>query len=334
MSLPYRMRVWGWLIRDTFRQAFASYLFALMFGVSTLCILVCLSVTTEGVATIHRPGEQSEFLPRSEVADAKEAKLHGVDLVRGELRIAFGAMSVPIGRDTYDAIRFVQLVLAGLVADTAGVLLALVWTAGFLPTFLDRRSVSVLLAKPAGRTDLLLGKYVGVLVFVFSQATFFVVGTWFALGIRTGVWAPDYLLSIPLLLLHFAIFFSFSMLLAVCTRSTVVCVIGSLFFWAACWGLNYGRHLIVAQELTSPENVYSPALRGLANAIYWIVPKPMDFSAILFNTLDASRFFQTSMIATLQEHGAFYVGPSVFTSTLYAVFLVGAAIQQFRSADY
>ena len=41
--------------------------------------------------------------------------------------------------------------LAGVVADTAGVLLALLWTAGFLPTFLEPAAVTVLLAKPAPR---------------------------------------------------------------------------------------------------------------------------------------------------------------------------------------
>ena len=38
-----------------------------------------------------------------------------------------------------DAVHFVQTWLAGWIADTAGILLALLWTAGFLPTFLEPR---------------------------------------------------------------------------------------------------------------------------------------------------------------------------------------------------
>ena len=45
---------------------------------------------------------------------------------------------------------------------------------------------------------------------------------------------------IPLLLLQFAIFYSFSVLLAVITRSTVACVFGSVLFWLLAWGINYG----------------------------------------------------------------------------------------------
>ena len=114
------------------------------------------------------------------------------------------------------------------MADTLGLLLTLIWTAGFLPGFLDGRSISVLLAKPAPRWLLLAGKYVGVLAFVLFHATLFVGGTWLAIGCERAFGMPTYLYAIPLLLLHFAVFFSVSLLLAVLTRSTVVCVFGSI----------------------------------------------------------------------------------------------------------
>src|SRR5205085_4227381 len=64
-----------------------------------------------------------------------------VSVVRGELELAFGAVRVPIARDREHAVHAVQLHLAGWVADAAGLLLALVWTAGFLPGFLEAGSV-------------------------------------------------------------------------------------------------------------------------------------------------------------------------------------------------
>ena len=84
----------------------------------------------------------------------------------------------------------------------------------------------MLLAKPVPRWLLLAGKFVGVLAFVALQGSLFVGGTWLALGVRTGVWDAAYFLCVPLLLLHFAVFFSFSAMLAVATRSTVACVLG------------------------------------------------------------------------------------------------------------
>ena len=55
------------------------------------------------------------------------------------------------------------------MADTLGLMLTLIWTAGFLPSFLEGRNICVLLAKPAPRWVLLVGKYVGVLAFVLFQ---------------------------------------------------------------------------------------------------------------------------------------------------------------------
>ena len=72
----------------------------------------------------------------------------------------------PVSRERSDAVHFLELLLAGGIAGTLGLLLALVWTAGFVPTFLEPSAASVLLAKPVARWQLLLGKYLGVLTFV------------------------------------------------------------------------------------------------------------------------------------------------------------------------
>ena len=116
------------------------------------------------------------------------------------MTLAFGAVSFPVGRERRDAVRFLELILAGGVAGTLGLLLALVWTAGFVPTFLEPSAASVLLAKPVARWQLLLGKYLGVLTFVGFQVVLFVVLTWLALGVRTDVWDLTYWWCIPLLL--------------------------------------------------------------------------------------------------------------------------------------
>ena len=59
------------------------------------------------------------------------------------------------------------------MADAVGLLLALLWTASFLPTFLEPAAVAVLLAKPVPRWQLLVGKFAGVLAFVAFQAARF-----------------------------------------------------------------------------------------------------------------------------------------------------------------
>ena len=323
-----------WLVRDTFRQSLASGIGWVLFGLSTVCILVCFSVSVSGPTSLAPPGEHEhpDFLPRFD-ADAHDAhKLHqsGVMVADGSLRLAFGAVRVPLARDTRSAVHFLQLILAAGVADTLGLLLTLVWTAGFLPGFLDPQAVAVLLAKPISRGGLLLGKYVGVLAFVFVQAAYFVTGTWLALALRTGVWDTGYLRSIPLLLLHFAIFFSFSLLLAVCTRSTVVCVFGSIAFWAICWALNVGRHAVMAASDLTTQGSFSSWLVWLADVCYWVFPKPVDLGKLVFDSLGAGTHFHS----LLDDRLAVSLGLSVATSLLFTGYVLFAAARQFARTDY
>ena len=188
-----------WLVQDTFRQSLAQGIFWVLLAVSVLSIGICLTIHTSGRETMRQGDDNPDFLSRkdSESSDAQKLDMSGVDVASGELTLAFGAIDVPLARDTRSAIHFIELVLAGGVADTLGLLLTLVWTAGFLPSFLEGRNIAVLLAKPAPRWVLILGKYLGVLAFVLFHSVIFVGGTYLAIGVRTGFWDPTYLLSVP-----------------------------------------------------------------------------------------------------------------------------------------
>lgn len=332
MALESALRTTTWLVRDTFRQSTASGLCWLLFGLSTVCILVCLSARLSAPQLAPAPGEIPDFLPRfdADAHNAHKLKQSGTRVADGKLSLAFGLLHVPVARDARSAVHFLQLILAAGVADTLGLLLALVWTAGFLPGFLDSRAVSVLLAKPVPRWGLLWGKYVGVLCFVLVQAIYFVVGTWLALALRTGVWEPSYLLSVPLLLLHFAIFFSFSLLLAVLTRSTVVCVFGSIAFWGICWGMNYGRQAIGSGSDLATQGTLSPLLVRLADFGYWVLPKPIDLGRLVFDALGAGSHFQSP----LGSASATALCLSVLSSLLFTAYILFAAGRQFTQMDY
>ncbi len=320
------------LVRDTFRQSFASGISWVLLGLSTVCILVCLSVSVSGPVSLGPPGENPDFLPRSdpESGDAEKIRQSGVSIADGALTLAFGAVRVPVAREAQSAVHFLELILAGGIADTLGLLLALVWTAGFLPAFLDPRAFSVLLAKPVRRGTLLLGKYAGVLAFVLVQAAYFVAGTWLALALRTGVWDASYLLSVPLLLLHFAIFFSFSLLLATCCRSTVLCVFGSIAFWAICWAINFGRHAVVAASQFGAEGSFSSSLARLADIAYWLFPKPLDLGRLVFDALGAETHFRPLSCGTT----SLSLGLSVLTSLLFTVYVLVASTRELERMDY
>jgi hypothetical protein len=366
MDSPAALLAIRLLVLDTFRQARASGLSWLMLGASGICILLCLSVHIEGDVSLG--GDESsarpELLPRSDVAAASAAVAglvcqsasrplgrftipapfvsreyqevaaalrHGVPLSQGRLSLAFGAIPIEMPQDRLHMVRTFQCVLAGWVADAAGMLLALLWTAGFLPAFLKPSAVTVLLSKPMPRWSLLAGKWLGVLIFVAFQTGVFIFGTWLALAVKTGVWDPTYLLCLPVLLLHFSAFYSFSALLAVLSGSTVVCSIGSIFFWLVCWGMNFGRHMATGFS----QLLDSQSFGAITELAYWVLPKPLDFHILLVDTLQAQDFTTRVVdLNSLVARGAWHPELSLASSLLSGVVLLGMAAYELVRADY
>jgi ABC-type transport system involved in multi-copper enzyme maturation permease subunit len=337
MNLPAALLAIGWMVRDTVRQSISSRLFWAMLAVSAVCIVFCLGVRAKDKERLPlSPGETPFALPKDDpqtkALGPQGVTSQGVDVLGGdELSLGFGAFTISTNRGKEDSVRFLQVWIAGLVAGTAGIFLAIIWTAGFLPTFLDPNHATVLLAKPVPRWSLLLGKILGVLTFVFVQTTFFVLGTWLALGISTGVFDARYLFAIPVLLLHFAVFYSFSAMLAVWTRSTVVCVFGTLLFWVVCWGMNYGRHAVVAHD---PVGV-STGSRFVLEVGYWALPKPGDLNMVFDDALE-SRGFSAGVpeFEAARKKRQVNLSLSVLASLLFAVAMFGVAAWEFRNAEY
>jgi ABC-type transport system involved in multi-copper enzyme maturation permease subunit len=339
MSVRTSLAIVTPLIRDTFRQACASGICWMMLAVTAICAALCLSVSVSGDVSIRGGDDPALFLPptppqglSSLATNPEAARREGIETISGRMSLAFGAISFPVSRERSDAVHFLELLLAGGIAGTLGLLLALVWTAGFVPTFLEASVASVLLAKPVARWQLLMGKYLGVLTFVAFQVVLFVVLTWLALGVRTDVWDMTYWWCIPLLLLQFAIFYSFSVLLGVMSRSTVVCVFGSVLFWLLAWGINYGS--VVVRTLPDPES--RPAFTlALSEAGYWISPKPIDAGLMLFNALEADQHFDKPGVFRLVESGqTFSPVLSILSSLFITAALLALSAHEFKATEY
>lgn len=371
MTLPLALATIRRLIVDTFRQSLASGIFWLIGVASVLIILLCLSVRIDAPDTLPiRPGERIEALPPTDPEAKDPQKAAGIDIIRGELSFGFGLFRDKVAYEKDTQVRFLLAVLITVFVDTIGVLLALIWTAGFLPAFLEPSNISVLLAKPIPRWSLLVGKFLGVLAFMSLHAIIFIVGTWMALGIKTGVWPPEYLLGIPLLILHFAVFYSFSAFLAVYFRSTVVCVFGTILIWLTCWGMNWGRDMLIHIENGSPappgfmkvqsdsqptakskdqadsssaesagpatpRSPFSRTSRMITEVGYWVLPKPADMGLILYDAMGAGRFVEKPWeFQTVQRLGYFSPELSIATSILCMLVVLGLAGYQFVTTDY
>ena len=334
MNLPAALRTIRWMVRDTFRQSISTKLFWVMTTVAAVFTLLCFSVGVSGdMAKSSVDYDPNTFITKAEAErlGADKVNADGVRVVSGEVSLGFGTVTLPVGRHRDDAVKFVQLWVAGAIADTLGVLMALLWTAGFLPTFLEPQHASVLLAKPAPRWSILLGKYLGVVGFVALQAVLFVGGTWLALGVRTGVWTGEYWLAVPLLVVNFGIFYAVSAFLAVATRSTIAAAFGTLLFWILCWAMNYTHFRLIA----APIDGVASGGTFLLDVGYWLLPKPLDLGGIFFDAMRADGFSaKLPELRAAQEQGKFFPVASVLSSLAFAATTLGLASYEFEKTEY
>ena len=326
MNSPTAVLVVRWMIRDTLRQSLASRTFWLLLGLCALGVLLCLSVGVEGATAVRPPGEIELF-------GADRQPYTGLNQGHGVLTLGFGAVRVQQWRDPESSVHFLQILLVLVAAGAVGMLLLLLWASGFLAEFLRPEAASVLLTKPVPRWALLTGKYLGVVLFAALQIAFFVVGTWAALGLRTGIWRLDYLACLPLLVLEFAVLYSFSAALAVWTRSTVACVVGSLLLWGLCSAVNFHRLATVLQAQDQPAAA-SPVADALLEAAYWVLPKPVDLERISQEALRSDRHFRPLPEVKALEATGSNLALSALTSLLFGAALLAAAAVRLARTDY
>jgi hypothetical protein len=131
------------LIKDTFRQASASGISWMMSAVTAVCVVLCLSVGVTGDVVLHSGDEPAFFLPHASAlavaprsasspearslleTDPETARRQGVETISGRMTLAFGAVSFPVSRERSDAVHFLEMLLAGGIAGTFGLLIAL-----------------------------------------------------------------------------------------------------------------------------------------------------------------------------------------------------------------
>ncbi|MGI9519354.1 MAG: ABC transporter permease subunit, partial [Pirellulaceae bacterium] len=120
-----------------------------------------------------------------------------------------------------------------------GIFIAILVTSSFIPEMLEAGSLNLLLSKPVHRWGLLLAKFAGGCVFIFLCAALFFTGVYFWMGIQLGIWERAILLSIPVYVLVFAMYYSVSVLAGILFRSPILCITFAILFWAACFVTGY-----------------------------------------------------------------------------------------------
>lgn len=174
--------------------------------------------------------ENGEYLIDARVTEVGQRMWpHGFSLFFGALPVF--SQGVPLGAQLY----LIETILVISVGAWVTILISIVMTAFFIPNMIRKGTVDMLIVKPVRRTTLLLYKYVGGLLFIFLNTVIVVAGVWLALSVRSGVWAPSFLLAIPVITFFFAILYSVSTLFGVLSGSPIVSILVTCGAWFLLW---------------------------------------------------------------------------------------------------
>jgi ABC-type transport system involved in multi-copper enzyme maturation permease subunit len=170
-------------------------------------------------------------------------------------------------------------VVNGIGAGIA-IILGVIITSFFIPNMLRKGSIDLMLAKPLRRSTLLVYKYIGGMSFMFIVAAFSVGSVWLALGIKSGLWNPKFLLLIPLLTFAFGILYAVSTLMAVLTRSAVASLLVTLAFSGLLWIIAYLYNQIDQVRNTPLKEILPGWLYTTGDVVNGVLPRTRDLDVI------------------------------------------------------
>ena len=181
-----------------------------------------------------------------------------------------------------------------------GTLLGLFATMPLIGGFLEQGRIDLLLSKPISRTRLLSGHLFGVWLTVLALSSYLILGVWIALSIKTGIWLPRMLISIPIIVLMFGVMYSVIMTLSIVTRSTGLSLI-----------ITYG--IIFFSAVLAAHNQLEPVLSPTASFIY------MGFYHVLPNFIEVVML--QSQLVTGEAVASWYplLSSLVFGSVIYGL---------------
>lgn len=229
------------LVKDTFQEARARWLFWGLFALSTLLIAIFLFVLK-------------------------------IDIVEG----AVSFMGIErTSRQIYDIRKFVNVSYSwvSIVLYIWGTFLAIFASSGLIPSVLEAGRISLLLSKPLTRTTLLLGRYLGNVLVVAANHVYLICSIWIIIGLKTNIWEPRFLLAIPISIFIFAVLLCVVVFIGVISESTALSVMVSVALMLI--------STILAQRDFVVKLLNSEWSRELWLAFYWIIPKVYDLGATM-----------------------------------------------------
>jgi ABC-type transport system involved in multi-copper enzyme maturation permease subunit len=192
---------------------------------------------------------------------------------RWRLGALFGSVPIPINdMSPSQMVVTIEQVIAGVVVGFIGMLVLLAAFGGAMPDLLQKGSLDLVLARPIGRTRLLLYTYAGaVLTVLLVTATIFLACA-LTLGVRSGHLSLAFVGCALAATAIFAALFPVAMLFGYLTRNGNIATIAAV----ACWGLAgllNGSRIFITTRYEHP-----PDWTKAIDWAYWIAPKTSDIA--------------------------------------------------------
>jgi ABC-type transport system involved in multi-copper enzyme maturation permease subunit len=223
----------------------------------------------------------------------------------------------------------IQILLATVFAGWGGVMLAILFTAGFIPNMLQKGTVDVLLARPVSRPILLVYRYIGGLTYAIITGAVLIGGCWLVMGLRTGVWNWGFLATLATLTGFFAILYAVGVFFAVLTKSTIAAIVAPIVVWLASFGVNQVHSHLVDH----PESMWPGAVKGIVDALYYVLVKTTDVNE-LNSWLIAKGALGEAASALAESSPEIAWGRILITAAAYLVVFLGGACVIFSRKDY
>ena len=267
------------LIQFTLREAMARKVF-IFFAAITVFILVC-TLLVIGLIDINT---------LNQIVD-KSAKELIVNELVSKLELSIVIILAPLG-----------------------LILAIFSSSSFIPELLEKGNVDLFLSKPVSRIQLLIGKYLGVILFVFVNIFIFVLGVWLIISLKFNYWDFSFLTLSLVIVYVFAVLYSLIVLFGVITRTSIPGMMIAYVIFIILSPFK-GNILNTFDKLTSSE-----VIKTILHGLYYVVPQTAELMGKTMVDLAFGRG-----IADLQP---------VFTSFLFLILMLAFSFFLFRKKDF
>jgi ABC-type transport system involved in multi-copper enzyme maturation permease subunit len=251
-------------------------------------------------------------------------------------------LALPLGLEIY----VIEDKLVNGFGAWVAIIISIVISAMFIPNMLRKGTIDLLLVKPISRPILLIYKYLGGLIFIFLNTSFIVVGIWVVLGLRSGVWATGFLLSIPIITFFFAILYAVSALFGVLSRSAIVSILMTCLVWFGLWGV--GEAYITVESFRTMQEAGTTAalpfkieqkvadtwwFKGI-KVVHFVLPRTRDLDHLtkryLIRDLLTANQVKTQKIDPTDIHW----GETIAVSLVFISIMLGLSCWRFSTRDY